>query len=62
MTDAGLAHLTSLVRLRALDLFGARISDAGCAHLRLAFQGGEAGTPADVQSYTTLKCSDCDDG
>jgi hypothetical protein len=34
VTDAGLAHLTSLVKLRALDLFGARISDAGFAHLR----------------------------
>lgn len=34
VTDDGLAHLTCLVKLRALDLFGAKISDAGCAHLR----------------------------
>ena len=36
VTDAGLAHITSLARLRSLDLFGAKVTDRGCAHLRCA--------------------------
>ena len=38
-TDQGLKAIAPLTRLRALDVFGARISDAGCLHLRCGFQG-----------------------
>lgn len=33
-TDLALRAISPLTRLRVLDLFGARISDAGCVHLR----------------------------
>lgn len=31
--DAGMAHVAKLTSLECLDLFGARISDAGCASI-----------------------------
>lgn len=33
-TDQGLKAIFSLTELRCLDVFGARISDAGCVHFR----------------------------
>ena len=33
-TDQGLKAISSLTELRCLDVFGARISDAGCVHFR----------------------------
>lgn len=33
-TDQGLKAIAPLTELRCLDVFGARISDAGCVHLR----------------------------
>ena len=37
-TDQGLKAVAPLTRLRALDVFGACISDAGCVHLRCGSQ------------------------
>ena len=37
-TDQGLKAIAPLTQLRALDVFGARISDAGCVHLRCGSQ------------------------
>ena len=33
-TDQGLKAISTLTELRCLDVFGARISDAGCVHFR----------------------------